>query len=193
MFRILFLLLVISTPSWGLTMDDLVQRDGLYYKKFTDIPFTGEVDEGTKKGPFKNGRKNGTWIWYHENGQLEWKQDFKNGILHGKSITYHDNGQLASEGNRKNGYREGTATWYYYNGQLMSEGKYKRSVLEGTWVEYFDNGQLKSKGEYKDSRREGAWVFYNKDGGKRMSKNTLGNIIQDEGSGVYRNGVKVSD
>ena len=33
MLKILFLLLVISTPSWGLTMDDLIEREGLYYKK----------------------------------------------------------------------------------------------------------------------------------------------------------------
>ena len=26
-------------------MDDLVQREGVYYKKFTDVPFAGEVDE----------------------------------------------------------------------------------------------------------------------------------------------------
>ena len=46
MFRILFLLLILSSPSWGLSMDDLVQRGGLYYEKFTDVPFTGKVDEG---------------------------------------------------------------------------------------------------------------------------------------------------
>ena len=27
----------------GLEMDDLVQREGLYYEKFTDVPFSGEV------------------------------------------------------------------------------------------------------------------------------------------------------
>ena len=26
-------------------MDDLVERGGLYYKKFTDVPFTGEIAE----------------------------------------------------------------------------------------------------------------------------------------------------
>ena len=41
---ILFLSLL-SSPSWSetLTMDDLVERNDLYYKKFTDVPFTGEV------------------------------------------------------------------------------------------------------------------------------------------------------
>ena len=42
----LVLISLVSLPSWGLSMDDLVQREGLYYQKFTDVPFTGEVDEG---------------------------------------------------------------------------------------------------------------------------------------------------
>ena len=189
----LVLMSLVSSPSWGLTMDDLVVREGVYYKKFTDVPFTGEIDEGTKKGPFKNGKKDGTWIWYHDNGQLEWKQDYKNGILHGKFVMYYSNGQLWSKGNRKNGYTEGMVIWYYDNGQVQTMGNHKRSAKEGTWVEYYDNGQLKSKGDFKNSRREGTWVFYNKIGEKRMSKKTLGHIIQDKGSGVYRNGVKVSD
>ena len=39
--------MVILLPSLALgeevTMDDLVEREGLYYKKFTDVPFNGEV------------------------------------------------------------------------------------------------------------------------------------------------------
>lgn len=42
----LVLMPLVSFPSWGLTMDDLVQRDGLYYEKVTDVPFTGDIDEG---------------------------------------------------------------------------------------------------------------------------------------------------
>ena len=189
----LVLMSLVSFPSWGLTMDDLVERDSLYYQKFTDVPFTGEVDEGAKKGPFKNGKKDGMWVWYHDNGQLEWKQGYKNGILHGKSVMYYDNGQLWSKGERKNGYDEGASIWYYRNGQVQTMGNHNRSAREGTWVEYYDNGQLESKGDYRNNRREGAWVFYNKNGKKRMSKKTVGGIIRDYGSGVYGNGVKLSD
>ena len=32
--------------------DDLVERDGLFYKKFTDVPFTGE-----EQNEFENGEK----------------------------------------------------------------------------------------------------------------------------------------
>ena len=33
-------------------MNDLVERNGLYYKKFTDIPFTGELT-GIESGKIK--------------------------------------------------------------------------------------------------------------------------------------------
>jgi hypothetical protein len=44
-------LIVLLFPALALgeTMDDLVKRDGLHYKKFTDVPFTGEVT-GKKQG-----------------------------------------------------------------------------------------------------------------------------------------------
>ena len=37
--------------SRGLEMDDLVERGGLFYEKFTDVPFTGEVT-GQSQGSF---------------------------------------------------------------------------------------------------------------------------------------------
>lgn len=55
----LVLMSLVSFPSWGLTMDDLVQREGLYYKKFTDVPFTGVVDKGLYRGLIKEGQMEG--------------------------------------------------------------------------------------------------------------------------------------
>ena len=63
---------LVSFPSWGLTMDDLVIREGLYYKKFTDVPFTGKI-EGVTKGSFKTGKRNGQWVGYDQTGQLSFK------------------------------------------------------------------------------------------------------------------------
>lgn len=41
-------------------MDDLVEQNGIIYKKFSQGPFTGQVDEGNEQGSFKNGVKYGT-------------------------------------------------------------------------------------------------------------------------------------
>ena len=50
----------LSSPSWSETvsMDELVYRDSLYYKKFTDTPFTGEVS-GKINGNMDINRKSG--------------------------------------------------------------------------------------------------------------------------------------
>ena len=141
----LVLLSLVSFPSWGLTFDDLVKREGLYYQRFTDVPFTGEIGEGLIRGNYKNGKREGTWVVYHENGQLKYKGEYKNG------------------------------------------------KEEGPWFSYDDTGQLRENGEYKDGEREGTWVFFNRDGTKRMFGQIIGGFVLDEGSGVYRNGEKVSD
>ena len=58
--------------------EDLVLRDGLYYKKFTDVPFTGKIT-GEFQGKLKNGKKEGPWVYYHYNGQLRSKGTYKDG------------------------------------------------------------------------------------------------------------------
>lgn len=55
---ILLLTLVFPALVFGETMDDLVKRDGLHYKKFSDVPFTGKVT-GEEQGSFRNGKKDG--------------------------------------------------------------------------------------------------------------------------------------
>ena len=134
----------ISSPSWSETINDLVQREGTYYKKFTDVPFTGKT-EGKEQGSFKNGLREGPWVVYHENGQLFYKGDYKNGEQEGSWVGYRENGQLYYKGGFKNGKKE------------------------GSWVGYYDNGQLWYKGDYKNGVREGTWVWYQKDGSERRN------------------------
>ena len=94
------------------TIDDLVEREGIYYKKFTDIPFSGKVT-GIEQGTFKNGKKEGPWVNYWDNGQLRLKGDYKNGTSDGPWVSYYGNGQLGGKGDFKDGKKEGP--WVYYN------------------------------------------------------------------------------
>ena len=54
---ILFLSLL-SSPSWSesLTMDDLVERENLFYKKFTNKPITAKIETYWENGQlYENG------------------------------------------------------------------------------------------------------------------------------------------
>jgi antitoxin component YwqK of YwqJK toxin-antitoxin module len=74
-------------------MDDLIEREGLYYEKFKDVPFTGKVT-GQKQGKISKGKREGEWIWYYENGQLSSKSNYKDGKEEGEGLFYDENGQL---------------------------------------------------------------------------------------------------
>ena len=60
---------LVSSPSWGVAYEDLVKRAGLYYEKFTSTPFTGEVDEELIRDSIKNGKREGSFESYYDNGQ----------------------------------------------------------------------------------------------------------------------------
>lgn len=109
---------------------DLVQREGVHYKKFTDVPFSGKVT-GRTQGKLKNGKKYGPWAAYWLNGQLKYKGTYKDGKKGGLWVGHYDNGQLSSKGTYKDGKRE------------------------GPWVNFNQDGTVKKKhtGTYKDGKR----------------------------------------
>ena len=96
-------------------------------------------------------------------------------------------------GTMKDGEEHGTWVIYHPNGQLMHKGTHKNGKKHGPYVVYWENGQLEEKGTYKNDKRDGPWVFYKLDGTKRFTKGVVGLFTVDEGSGTYKNGVKVSD
>ena len=99
----------------GETMDDLVQRDGLFYKKFTVVPFTGNIT-GETQGTIKNGKPEGPWIFYDGDRQLWKKGNYKKGKRDGPWVFYHLNGQLEKKGTYKDGKKEGNRVFYDSDG-----------------------------------------------------------------------------
>ena len=150
---ILFISLL-SSPSWSVTLGDLVERDGLYYEKFTDVPFSGEVT-GEEQGSFESGKRDGAWVWYWSTGQLWSKGKYKNGEKDGAWVSYLENGQLDFKGNYKNGLREGAFILYHENGQLNYKGNYKSDGKEGAWVFYNEDGTVDKEytGTFKDDMK----------------------------------------
>ena len=94
--------LLLTSVSWSKSIDskDLVKRDGLYYEKFTDKPFTGKVT-GLKQGKIKKGKIKGKWNEYWENGILKKTYTIKKGKKEGEQIEYYENGQLEFKVNFK--------------------------------------------------------------------------------------------
>ena len=105
-------------------MEDLLERKGLYYKPFSEKPFTGKVS-GLQRGKISSGKKEGEWITFDDRGQLITKANFQDGVLHGfyEGMFYTRWGSkrevsgLYKEGLKVGQWKEGDAEGHYLNGQ----------------------------------------------------------------------------
>ena len=124
--------LLLTSICWSKDVDwnNLIKRDGLWYEKFINEPFTGN-STGLKQGKVKDGKKNGEWFYYLENGQLHLKNTYKDGKKDGERLKYYDNGKLYRKGNYKDGKRNGLKTDWHKNGRKESEGNWKNDKQEG--------------------------------------------------------------
>ena len=121
-----------ASGAFATSLSELRETDGVFYKKFTDVPFTGNVDEGDERGVIKNGKQEGPWVGYWAtNGGLAFKGAYKNGKEKGPWVEYYESGQLRFKGTWKNDKRHGPWVYYYENGT-------KNETLTGTWR----NGKL---------------------------------------------------
>jgi antitoxin component YwqK of YwqJK toxin-antitoxin module len=78
----------------------------------------------------ENYQLHGIQIGYHDNDQIEYKDNYINGHLHGEQIGYYDTGQIRYKENYINGHHHGDQISYYINGEI----KYKWYYINGEYV-----------------------------------------------------------
>ncbi len=96
---------------------DLVERNGFWYKKLAEEPFSGSVCCETR-GKVVKGKREGKWTIWFASGQLS-------------AGAYYNNGEL-----------DGLYESYYGNGQLSLRGYYKKGSMVGEWGIYNEDGTL---------------------------------------------------
>lgn len=138
----------------------------------------------------KEGRRQGQWIDYHDNGKIKSKGSFVNGfpvgefiyfnergVLCAKSVysenridasteIYSENGNVVAKGFYKNKKRNGE--WQYFDeiqGITILIETYQNGILDGRWISYYKTGEPQFEGQYKNGVKVGKWITYNPEGG----------------------------
>jgi len=114
--------------SFGETIDQLSEKNGIFFSKETNKKFTGNIET------------------YFENGQLRTEGKYVDGKQHGIQKSYFDTGALASEANYVNGKVNGVRKSYLKDGTLLTEAKYVNNELKEI-KKYDKNGNLIEKKE----------------------------------------------
>ena len=153
---LLFLCVGFSQQEYN--SNDLIEMDnGLWTVKFSDELITGLVydyfGENNKKvyiGNLRNGKKEGNWTWWYDNGQMKFNNTFKEGKENGLFTSWYENGQKSYEGTFKDGEQQGLHTSWYENGEKIHEGILKDGKPDGLTTEWYENGQKLKEETYKD-------------------------------------------
>lgn len=144
------------------------QGKWIYFGK--DRPQEGYPADGKiEEGPYKDDRKEGLWIKYHNdgvtpklkgeyvnnrpegeyvklypNGKVKEQGTFVRNLYQDSLKRYHENGKLEYEANFNNeGKEEGTIKYYYPNGQVEFEYQSKDGKPTGKATRYYENGDIK--------------------------------------------------
>lgn len=81
--------------------------DGKPVKNGRFIVFNSEGGGKMIEGNYRDGKQDGEWITYYQNGQRSAVDHFRNGVQDGLHQSWYANGQMAAKGYYKDGKREG--------------------------------------------------------------------------------------
>jgi antitoxin component YwqK of YwqJK toxin-antitoxin module len=110
---------------------------------------------------YHNDKKEGEFILYHINGIVSVKCNYHDDKLEGEYITYYKNGSVNYKCNFHNGMVEGEYISYYGNGNIREKCNFHDDKKDGEFVEYYENGNIVRKCNYHDDKREGEYLKYN--------------------------------
>jgi antitoxin component YwqK of YwqJK toxin-antitoxin module len=133
-------------------------------KKTTEIEHyeNGQIKEIRK---YLNGKRDGLWIGFYENGDTMYYQTYKDGLENGDDVFYYRKG-----GGSKKRYKYekviGETKYWYKNGQLSFQATYD-SIFEGfhgNYITWYQNGNVEMEGQYYHGNEVGNWNFYDSTG-----------------------------
>ncbi len=107
------------------------------------------------------GKRNGWWIFYYDNGQKKEEGVYENGIKNGIWVGYHSNGNKKHEITFTSGLAKGPARFYYEKGTLWEEGFWNENCWTGPYQLYYANGQKSYDWNYDNhGHRTGLQQYY---------------------------------
>ena len=134
------------------------ERGGIYYFPNKEVGITATsicvykdaYGQYESKGKLKNGKRDGKWTIWIENGHKFREFNFKDGKQDGKFTQWRENGQKWKVRNYIDDKKDGKWTSWYENGQKWTEFYFKNDKQEGLYIYWHENGQIEAEAIYKD-------------------------------------------
>ena len=151
----------------------------------------------TEEGFFVDNRKEGEWLFYHEDGKtLRIKALFKNNRPSGKYQKYYSNGRVKEKGDIQNNININAISTYHVNGNLEYSAKLNREGKEQGEVKYFyPNGKIEFNYNAINGSPAGTATIYFEDGSvkKKMEYTSSTEVVTIEENEQPEKTIKSTD
>ena len=139
---------------------------------------------------YKDGKLNGPYLEYHDNGQIMTDCSYLDGEYDGEFKIYGSKGNLISKSHYNKGEFDGATILYHKIGETSPKYvmNYKDGLPEGEFVEYHKNGALATKVSFKDGKKEGAQLNYFSNGQISEESNYVNGLLEGTYKSFYTNG-----
>ena len=126
-----------SEKKVSIQMHEIVKRDDTFYRKFSNIPFSGHIES------------------YHPNGQLKIVGDLLDGKKVGNWIEYYLSGIKKSEGQFADGKKDGPWVYYFLNANIKEKQFFIDGHKDGLWEKFDVHGTVVQTESYQN----GKWII----------------------------------
>ena len=126
-----------SEKNVSIQMDEIVKRDDTFYRKFSNIPFSGHIES------------------YQPNGQLKIIGDLSDGKKVGNWIEYYLSGIKKSEGQFADGKTDGPWVYYFLNANIKEKQFFIDGHKDGLWEKFDVHGTVVQTESYQN----GKWII----------------------------------
>ena len=188
-----------------------------------ELPVTAYHGNGRRawEGKLVNGRRQGQWISWAENGTITSIDQYEEGRRVGTWRTYwHSTGYIVSEGayeadlkegmwrtwygsrtervNRSvgaflRGERHGLTVFWHENGLKSSEGAYQNGKRAGHWTAWYEDGRMYSEGDFEDGKETEYWAYWHSNGQMSSEGEFKDGEKTDRWTAWHRNGQRNSE
>ena len=164
----------------------IVEGSELEFEFTLKIPSSAYKKE---EGYFIDGKKDGIWTWWDENGQITSEKYYKDGKETVVKTKYHENGQILALVYYKNNITVGKTKYSYYpNGQMKYEENLYRDMLNGKRTMWYENGQKRFEGNFKNDKRDGKNTWWYENGQIESEGNYINDWENGKWTQWYKNG-----
>jgi len=187
----------ITKDDNSVEINQLINKDGVYYIKSNNKPYSGPVhyignnNQILRKGYFENGKLEGIMTTYIDNKILQ-TVTFKNGIQNGLGTIYVESGKV--EGMVINGVNQGVWSVYKPNGIKVSEHFLVDGLKNGICKKYdVNDGHLVSEEMYVNDKLEGETRMYHPNGRPILVTMFQNGVANGPGTGYTKTGFKICE